>query len=379
VFALLAVPGSEGTGAGGDVRIVEATDPRNPRQLADWGVQADLGLSLGGNIFCHSAAPSPDGMIAYLSYWDVGFILLDISDPGNPRYLGRNTYAPGEEGNAHSVWPANGGDLLLAADEDFSPGGVRLEITAPSSLAGSIFAAEGTIGPQVCGLGDVSGQIVYVGRGCVGDMFSANPSGKIALIDRGTCTFRDKILRAQQAGATAAIIVNNAPGGASSPGGDSAGITIPSAMISFDDGNRLKAALAGNQSVRARLSADPNATWGFLRIFDLSDPTQPKQLGSFATERTRQCPPPDGGWYTIHNPFVVGNTAYLSWYSDGVRVLDISDPTSPHEIGFFVPPDRTDGRGLRGGKSLVWGVYVLNDLIFISDINTGLYILRRRS
>lgn len=379
VFALLAVPGSEAAGAGGDFRLVEATDPRHPRQLADWGVQAKLGLQLSGNVFCHSATPSPDGRIAYLSYWDAGFILLDISEPTNPRYLGRTRYAADEEGNAHSVWPANAGRLLLAADEDFNPGGIRLEITEPLSLAGLLQTAEGSLGPQLCGLNQLSGGLAYIGRGCVGDMLLSSPSGKIALIDRGTCTFRDKILRAQQAGAIAALIVNNVPGGLIAPGGDGTGITIPSAMISLDDGNRLKAALAGGQSVRATLSADPNATWGFLRIFDISDPTRPQQISSFATENTRRCPAPDSGWYTIHNPFVIGDTAYIAWYSDGVRVLDIADPTNPREIGFFVPPDRTDGRGPRGGKSLVWGVYVQNDLIFISDINTGLYILRRRS
>lgn len=378
VFALLAVPGSEAAGAGGDFRIVEATDPRRPRQVADWGVQAGLGLPLGGNVFCHSAAPSPDGRIAYLSYWDAGFILLDISDPASPRYLGRTLYAPNEEGNAHSVWPANGGALLLAADEDFNPGGIQLEITEPLPLASLISAAEGNLSPQLCGLNPLSGALAYVGRGCDGDMLLSSPSGRIALIDRGTCTFRDKILRAQQAGAIAALIVNNVPGSPIAPGGDSTGITIPSAMISLEDGNRLKAALASGQAVRVTLRGDPNATWGFLRIFDISDPTRPQQISSFATPNTRRCPPPDSGWYTIHNPFVIGRTAYVSWYSDGVRVLDIADPTTPREIGFFVPPDRTDGRGPQGGKSLVWGVYAQDDLIFISDINTGLYILRRR-
>jgi hypothetical protein len=125
-----------------------------------------------------------------------------------------------------------------------------------------------------------------------------------------------------------------------------------------------------------RVTLGPN-TWGFLRIYDLSDPTQPRQISTFATELSRQCPPPDDGWYTIHNPFVVGDTAYLSWYADGVRVLDISDPSHPRETAFFVPPDRPDEQGFLGGKASVWGVYVQDDLIFLSDINTGLYILRR--
>lgn len=377
VFALLAVPGSEAQGAGGDFRLVEATDPRAPRQLAAWGVGAGLGLELTNGIFCHSAWANDAGTLAYLSYWDAGVIILDISDPGQPRFVGRTTYAPGEEGNAHSVWPANGGTLLLVADEDFSPGGAHLMVTDPPALAGPIPAVEGSITTFVCALGDLSGEVAYVGQGCNNNAYAANPRGKIALIDRGSCTFSEKILRAQAAGAVAVVVANNTPGPPLTMGGDPSGIHIAGVMISQADGARLKAALSGGQTVRLSLTPDPQAGWGFLRLFDLRDPTQPRQISTFATNLTRQCPPPDGGWYTIHNPFVVGDTAYLSWYSDGVRVLDISDPTQPREIAFFVPPDRSDGQGLRGGKALVWGVYVQDDLIYLSDINTGLYILRR--
>ena len=70
VFALLAVPGSELRGAGGDFRIVEATDPANPRQIADWGVQRDLGLTLAAagrgaspSIITHSAWANQAGTI----------------------------------------------------------------------------------------------------------------------------------------------------------------------------------------------------------------------------------------------------------------------------------------------------------------------------
>ncbi|HEU4390797.1 MAG TPA: hypothetical protein VFV34_23535, partial [Blastocatellia bacterium] len=53
VFALLAVPNSEARNAGGDVRVIDATDPRKPVQIADWGVRARLGLTLNSGIFCH--------------------------------------------------------------------------------------------------------------------------------------------------------------------------------------------------------------------------------------------------------------------------------------------------------------------------------------
>ena len=59
----------------------------------------------------------------------------------------------------------------------------------------------------------LQGVVVYVGRGCIGDTYLANPAGKIALILRGTCTFVEKITRAYNAGAIGAIVSNDAARG----------------------------------------------------------------------------------------------------------------------------------------------------------------------
>ncbi|GIV30955.1 MAG: hypothetical protein KatS3mg029_0306 [Saprospiraceae bacterium] len=69
--------------------------------------------------------------------------------------------------------------------------------------------------------------------------------GKIVLIDRGGCTFIEKVQGAQMGGAVGVIVVNNVPGappiamGGSVEGG-SATILIPSVMISYEDGQQLK-------------------------------------------------------------------------------------------------------------------------------------------
>ena len=84
-------------------------------------------------------------------------------------------------------------------------------------------------------------------------------AGKVALIDRGTCAFTVKALNAQNAGAIAAIFVNNAPGsppptvGGADPEG---AVTIPVASVTLADGNRLKAALAAGAAVTTRLDVD---------------------------------------------------------------------------------------------------------------------------
>jgi hypothetical protein len=47
--------------------------------------------------------------------------------------------------------------------------------------------------------------------GCTSDSYTTFPTGKIALIERGVCTFYQKVSVANQAGASAAIIFNSAP------------------------------------------------------------------------------------------------------------------------------------------------------------------------
>jgi hypothetical protein len=71
-----------------------------------------------------------------------------------------------------------------------------------------------------------------------------NVSGKIAVIDRGICTFTNKVQNAQAAGAKAAIIVNNAAGhSAPNITATAQGITIPVLTLSLEDGQTLKARL----------------------------------------------------------------------------------------------------------------------------------------
>ncbi|WP_375605617.1 PA domain-containing protein [Flavobacterium davisii] len=73
-----------------------------------------------------------------------------------------------------------------------------------------------------------------------------NYAGKIVLIRRGTCSFESKAVIAQNAGAVGVIIMNNAAGGAVFNMSEDAAIvgTIPSIMISKEDGDLLIANLA---------------------------------------------------------------------------------------------------------------------------------------
>ena len=79
---------------------------------------------------------------------------------------------------------------------------------------GRVTATEGLFTRQMSGWLSggaevLKGQVVLVGRGCIGDTYLANPAGKIALIERGVCTFQEKITGAYNAGAIGAIVYNN--------------------------------------------------------------------------------------------------------------------------------------------------------------------------
>jgi hypothetical protein len=116
--------------------------------------------------------------------------------------------------------------------------------------------------------------------------------------------------------------------------------------------------------------------WGDLRIYDNSDPANPTFLSSFATANAAS--KRTDGFYSVHNTEVLrGNLLASSWYSDGIRLIDITDPAAPREAGAFVPPAAEDPYGFFPTVPIVWGVWPHNgNLVLASDINSGLWILR---
>lgn len=121
-------------------------------------------------------------------------------------------------------------------------------ISSPASIAGDYKVVESGFSPnnKLANVGPVSGAIYYIGgEGCSAMDYPVALSGKIALIDRGTCAFTVKVKFAQDAGAIAAIVVNNNTGLPTTMGGNDPSITIPAFMISMADGSLIKAQTNG--------------------------------------------------------------------------------------------------------------------------------------
>ena len=111
-----------------DFRIIDVSNPAAPVEVGQWGAQADLGRAASPAEFVHSVITNEQATRAYLSYWDLGTVILDISDPTQPVYVGR-TNAPA----THSAAIARGGDLLAETHEIAAGVPTLYDISNPSS------------------------------------------------------------------------------------------------------------------------------------------------------------------------------------------------------------------------------------------------------
>jgi len=154
-------------------------------------------------------------------------------------------------------------------------------------------------------------------------------------------------------------------------------------------------------------SKETERGYGYVRVWDYWAGTKPVQLSTFRTPNSMAPTALGAGDYVSHNPWLVGTDVYVSWYSDGVRVASSANPdpnpaTSEEilpEVAYFVPPAsqnpvKPSQRGVLSQTPQVWGVVVAPTadaanggrcatdqagecLVYLSDMNSGLWIVRR--
>jgi extracellular elastinolytic metalloproteinase len=158
--------------------------------------------------------------------------------------------------NANFATPTDGSNPRMQMYLWTGKGAYQVALTAPTS---TIYRAAGAAFGAKLNATGISGSIVVVndGAGTTSDGCEAIPnvSGKVALIDRGTCAFAVKVANAQGGGAVAAIIANNqgdsliSMGGSGDPTIDN-GIRIGSVLIGQTDGAALRQLSAPAGAVR---------------------------------------------------------------------------------------------------------------------------------
>jgi hypothetical protein len=137
----------------------------------------------------------------------------------------------------------------------------RLRVNSPSGIAGNYATGTADFGARVSSSGTTANvSEASPSDGCSPLTNASAVSGRVALIDRGTCTFITKVKNAQNAGASGVIMVNNVTGGVIQMGGGDPTITIPALMVSLTDGSTLRSQLTAG--VNATLLLDTSAPAG---------------------------------------------------------------------------------------------------------------------
>ncbi len=116
-----------------------------------------------------------------------------------------------------------------------------------------------------------------------------------------------------------------------------------------------------------------------VRVVDIADETQPRVLSEFPAPEGDFCS--RGGRFGPHNvhemrpgSLVNSSEIYVTWFNAGLRVVDISDATRPHEVAYFVP-DAPPGRSSIQFNDLV---VAADGLVYVTDrFAGGLSIVER--
>ncbi len=408
-----------------DVDIYDITDPKHPVLIGEFNLnegfdndppldQPALGLT---DTFLHDVVVKKigDDFVMLLSYWDGGWVLLNVNDPANPEFIGDSDYPNVDpelleqagitlspEGNAHQAEFTSDNQFVIGTDEDFGP--YRAIVTTDDGGTTEFRAAVGSPSPQIPGGTTVTGETVFVGRACPGD--PAVPAGdgtQIAVVERGLCLFSEKLAVVEEAGGYVAVIIMNREGAGACGGvfGPFVEASIPVVFVGRDTGFALFENVPGLvYDEAACLDATqeqapiPIGTvgdvvtissqfdgWGYVHLFglDLDSETPFTELDTYAIPEAMDPDYADGyGALSVHEVATDPQDptlAYLSYYSGGLRAIQIQNGELV-EVGGFIDNDASDGRV---GNEF-WGVETLvrNGVTYIlaSDMDGGLWIFQ---
>jgi hypothetical protein len=344
-----------------------------------------------------------------LSYWDGGWVLLNVNDPANPVFLGDTDYASVDpevlaafdlsiipEGNAHQAEFTIDNRFIIGTDEDFGP--YRLTVTFEDGTFRANIGTNTTVEDAEA----ISGTPIFVGRACPGDAAVPPapdlPGDEIAVVERGECFFTEKVAAVLAAGGYEAVIIMNREGADACVGTTTPAVEgdIPTILIGRDAGFAMFdipfdfAACADDTQELAPIPigtigdpiTDVGATfdgWGYVHLIDAETL---ELLDTFVIPEAMDPAFAEGfGDLSVHEVAVDPQDptlAYLSYYAGGLRAIQIqcANPADTStcelvEVGGYLDPEGNN----------FWGVetFVGDDgftYILASDRDSGLWIFR---
>ncbi len=398
-----------------DVDIFDITDPRHPVLVAEFDlderypsiIDPTLGAASG---FLHDMiVKEVNGHeIMLVSYWDSGYVLLNVDDPADPKFIADTDFgaidplSPGNrpEGNGHEAEFTADNQYVVAADEDFGP----YALTGTNETAGTAFTmTSGSDTPALEEGDEINGLTRYVGLACPGSApVPAGDGTQIALIERGVCDFTVKQAAVEAAGGYLATITFSREGAdaceagltmliagtipaffvARSVGFDFLGLTYNETACLAGDGSVTAGATVGAIGDEVTISSRFDG-WGYVRLFatdgdfdtiETADPERKlTELDQFAIPQAHDPAYASGfGDMSVHEAATsheAEDIVYFAYYAGGFRVLQVAAGQLV-ETGAFIDD---------GGNNF-WGVQVFEhdgvEYVAASDRDYGLYIFK---
>ncbi len=391
-----------------DVDIVDITDPKKPVLIAEYDLAKSfpqIRQATPSNlteVFLHDLVVKQIGerFVMLASYWDGGYVKLDVTNPTAASYLGDSDFTDPDpeaaesglvvppEGNAHQAEFTKDNAFVIGADEDFSP----YALNAANVTDGTnIDAGQGSDTVKLAEGQTITGQSVFVGRACNGD--PAVPVGngtQIAVVERGLCTFTEKVTNVLAAGGFDAVLVFNrtASDGCNGSLGMSVEGNIPAFGVAprgqgfaifgatYDDA----ACLAGDGTQLAPITLGATGDtltfssyfdgWGYVHLYR-NNGGKMAELDTYAVPEAHDPAFANkSGDLSVHEVATSAKDArvgYLSYYAAGLRVIERVGDELVEKAAFID----------QGGNNF-WGVEVFSqggrEYVAASDRDRGLYI-----
>ena len=400
---------------GTDVDIMDITNPKAAFLAAEYDLDQRFPQILQSapanlvEVFLHDMVVKQIGgrQVMLLSYWDAGYVKIDVTDVTNPVYLGDTDFTNPDpeaaesgltvppEGNGHQAEFTADNAYVVGSDEDFGP----FALTARNVTDGTTLnASQGSNTKRLAEGQTITGQSTFVGRACPGD--TAVPVGNplaadVAVVERGVCTFTEKVKAVIAAGNYDAVLIFNRVG--SDACNQSLGMSVEGDIPTFgvaprEQGfdifnvvgyNDAECVAAPAGSVLAPIAIGKKGDtltfssyfdgWGYVHLFANTNGKM-KELDTYAIPEAHDPAFASGfGDLSVHEVAtsqVDSKRLYFSYYSGGFRVATITPGKKIQEVGHFIDV---------GGNNF-WGVQVFQsagqEYVAASDRDSGLYIFK---